>query len=169
MDGKDLTQLNVTSYRSHVALVSQEPTLYAGTVRFNIVLGHTKPESEITDEEIHAACRKANIHDYIMGLPDAYDTQVGAKGTAMSGGQKCVSVRESHHAAADTATAGNASRSQERSSGTRSCCCWTRRRLRSTLRARRSCKRLSTRLPRDAPPSPSPTGSPRFKAPMSST
>ena len=52
-----------------MALVSQEPTLYAGTVRFNILLGAIKPESEVTQEEIEDACRKANILEFIESLP----------------------------------------------------------------------------------------------------
>ncbi|KAF8555696.1 P-loop containing nucleoside triphosphate hydrolase protein, partial [Imleria badia] len=63
-------------------------TLYAGTVRFNILLGATKPESEVTQKEIEAACRDANILDFIQSLPDGFDTQVGGKGSQLSGGQK---------------------------------------------------------------------------------
>lgn len=51
-------------------MVSQEPTLYAGTVRFNILLGAIKPESEVTQEEIEKACRDANILDFILSLPE---------------------------------------------------------------------------------------------------
>jgi ATP-binding cassette subfamily B (MDR/TAP) protein 1 len=54
-------------------LVSQEPTLYAGTVRFNILLGAIKPEEEVTQEEIEDACRKANILEFIEGLPQYVD------------------------------------------------------------------------------------------------
>jgi ATP-binding cassette, subfamily B (MDR/TAP), member 1 len=56
-----------------LALVSQEPTLYAGTVRFNILLGAIKPEEEVTQEEIEDACRKANILEFIEGLPQYVD------------------------------------------------------------------------------------------------
>ena len=49
--------------------MSQEPTLYAGTVKFNILLGATKPTEEVTQAEIEAACRDANILDFIQGLP----------------------------------------------------------------------------------------------------
>lgn len=52
-----------------MALVSQEPTLYAGTVRFNILLGAIKPQSEVSQEEIEDVCRKANILEFIEGLP----------------------------------------------------------------------------------------------------
>jgi len=60
---------NIQEYRKHLALVSQEPTLYAGTVRFNILLGAIKPRDEVTQEEIENACRDANILDFIQGLP----------------------------------------------------------------------------------------------------
>jgi ATP-binding cassette subfamily B (MDR/TAP) protein 1 len=53
-----------------MALVSQEPTLYAGTVRFNILLGAVKPASEVTQEELEAVCRDANILDFINSLPE---------------------------------------------------------------------------------------------------
>ncbi|KAF6757403.1 multidrug resistance protein 1 [Ephemerocybe angulata] len=66
----------------------KEPTLYAGTVRFNILLGATKPESEVTQDEIEAACRDANILEFIQSLPDGFDTEVGGKGSQLSGGQK---------------------------------------------------------------------------------
>ena len=52
-----------------MALVSQEPTLYAGTIRFNILLGATKPTDEVTQQEIEKACQDANILEFIQGLP----------------------------------------------------------------------------------------------------
>ncbi|KAK4057478.1 hypothetical protein OIO90_001547 [Microbotryomycetes sp. JL221] len=88
IDGQDISSLNVESYRSNVALVSQEPTLYAGTVKFNITLGALKPAEQVTQAEIEQACKDANIHDFIMSLPDGYETEVGGKGTQLSGGQK---------------------------------------------------------------------------------
>lgn len=88
LDGKNISELHVQEYRKHLALVSQEPTLYAGTVRFNIMLGAIKPESEVTQEELEAACRNANILDFIQGLPNGFDTEVGGKGSQLSGGQK---------------------------------------------------------------------------------
>ncbi|THG99669.1 hypothetical protein EW026_g2716 [Hermanssonia centrifuga] len=88
LDEQPITDFNVSEYRKHIALVSQEPTLYAGTVRFNILLGATKPESEVTQEEIEEACRSANILDFITSLPDGFDTEVGGKGSQLSGGQK---------------------------------------------------------------------------------
>ncbi|TFK74865.1 multidrug resistance protein 1 [Pluteus cervinus] len=88
LDDQLITDLNIQEYRKQIALVSQEPTLYAGTVRFNILLGAIKPKEEVTQEELEAACRDANILDFINGLPDGFDTEVGGKGSQLSGGQK---------------------------------------------------------------------------------
>ncbi|KAJ8580470.1 P-loop containing nucleoside triphosphate hydrolase protein [Rhizopogon salebrosus TDB-379] len=88
LDGEPINEFNVQEYRQQVSLVSQEPTLYAGTIRFNVWLGATKPESEVTQEDIEAACRDANILDFIQSLPDGFDTEVGGKGSQLSGGQK---------------------------------------------------------------------------------
>ena len=88
LDGVDIRDLNVSSYRSNIALVSQEPTLYAGTVRFNILSGSNRPAAEITQEELETACRDANILDFILSLPDGFNTEVGGKGSQLSGGQK---------------------------------------------------------------------------------
>jgi ATP-binding cassette subfamily B (MDR/TAP) protein 1 len=70
LDGEHINELDVQEYRKHLALVSQEPTLYAGTIRFNILLGAIKPTSEVTQEEIEDACRNANILEFIQGLPE---------------------------------------------------------------------------------------------------
>ncbi|KAG2338495.1 P-loop containing nucleoside triphosphate hydrolase protein [Suillus weaverae] len=88
LDDEPINELNVQEYRKHLALVSQEPTLYAGTIRFNILLGAIKPESEVTQEEIEAVCRNANVLDFIKSLPNGFDTEVGGKGAQLSGGQK---------------------------------------------------------------------------------
>ncbi|EJC99281.1 P-loop containing nucleoside triphosphate hydrolase protein [Fomitiporia mediterranea MF3/22] len=88
LDGQDISKLNVQEYRKHLALVSQEPTLYTGTIRFNVLLGATKPHEEVTQEEIEAACHDANILDFINSLPEGFDTNVGGKGSQLSGGQK---------------------------------------------------------------------------------
>ena len=85
VDGKDISSLNINDYRSAIALVSQEPTLYQGTIRENITLGSP---GEVSDAQIEFACREANIHDFILSLPDGFGTVVGSKGTLLSGGQK---------------------------------------------------------------------------------
>ncbi|KIL58420.1 hypothetical protein M378DRAFT_27545 [Amanita muscaria Koide BX008] len=88
LDGELITSLNIQEYRQQIALVSQEPTLYAGTIRFNILLGAIKPASEVTQEEIEAACRDAAILEFIKSLPDGFETVVGGQGSQLSGGQK---------------------------------------------------------------------------------
>ncbi|KAF8335499.1 multidrug resistance protein 1 [Cantharellus anzutake] len=88
LDGNDISELNVQDYRKHLALVSQEPTLYAGTIKSNILLGATKPVEEVTQEEIERVCRDANIFNFINGLPNGFETNVGGKGSQLSGGQK---------------------------------------------------------------------------------
>lgn len=84
LDGKDLTTLNVNWLRTQIGLVSQEPRLFACSIRENILYG--KPDA--TDEEIEQAARSANCHDFISAFPDGYKTQVGDKGAQLSGGQK---------------------------------------------------------------------------------
>ncbi|KAF4581891.1 ABC multidrug transporter Mdr1 [Ophiocordyceps camponoti-floridani] len=86
VDGRDVSLLNVNDYRSHLALVSQEPTLYQGSIRDNIALGSAT--ETVTDEALEAACREANIYDFVQSLPEGFDTVVGNKGTLLSGGQK---------------------------------------------------------------------------------
>lgn len=83
--GTPLKSLDVHQYRSSVALVSQEPTLYQGSVRDNITLG---ARGEVNDEAVEKAARSANIHDFILSLPQGYLTDVGTKGVALSGGQR---------------------------------------------------------------------------------
>ncbi|CAI7642787.1 unnamed protein product [Penicillium glandicola] len=86
VDDKNIADLNVNSYRSHLALVSQEPTLYQGTVKENILLG--SPNEDPTEEELIQVCKDANIYDFIMSLPEGFNTVVGSKGGMLSGGQK---------------------------------------------------------------------------------
>lgn len=86
MDGKEISSLNINDYRSHIALVSQEPTLYQGSIRENILLGSAK--EQVSDEAIEFACREANIYDFILSLPEGFNTMVGSKGALLSGGQK---------------------------------------------------------------------------------
>jgi len=86
LDGREVSSLNIKDYRSYLALVSQEPTLYQGTVRENILLGADR--DDVPDEAIARACRDANIYDFVMSLPDGMNTIVGSKGSMLSGGQK---------------------------------------------------------------------------------
>ncbi|RYP20552.1 hypothetical protein DL767_009420 [Monosporascus sp. MG133] len=85
-NGVDIAGVDVYEWRRHLALVAQEPTLFQGTLRENILLGATAADAD--DERLHAACRDASIHDFISSLPEGYDTQVGSRGVSLSGGQK---------------------------------------------------------------------------------
>ncbi|SPO40198.1 probable Leptomycin B resistance protein pmd1 [Pseudozyma flocculosa] len=88
IDGHDLTELNLKEIRKHMALVSQEPTLYDGTIEFNIRLGAFEDADTVTKEQLREAAAQANILSFIESLPDKWDTEVGGKGTQLSGGQK---------------------------------------------------------------------------------
>lgn len=88
VDGHDIRSLNLASLRKHIALVSQEPTLYDGTIEFNLRLGANGNPEDVTEWQLREAARDANILDFIDGLPDGFHTQVGSKGTQLSGGQK---------------------------------------------------------------------------------
>lgn len=87
INGVPLLALDISTYRSKLALVAQEPTLYSGTIRDNILLG-LPASSSVPEEIIVSAAKSANIHDFILSLPDGYSTDVGAKGLALSGGQR---------------------------------------------------------------------------------
>lgn len=84
IDGNDVRKLTLESLRSQIGLVSQDVYLFGGSIKDNIAYG--KPDA--TMDEIVDAAQKANIHDFIMELPDKYDTFVGERGTRLSGGQK---------------------------------------------------------------------------------
>ncbi|KAH7329267.1 P-loop containing nucleoside triphosphate hydrolase protein [Stachybotrys elegans] len=85
-NGKDISEMNLFAYRRHLSLVAQEPTLFQGTIRENILLGDRA--SQATDEQLYQACRDASIHDFIVSLPDGYNTNIGSRGVSLSGGQK---------------------------------------------------------------------------------
>lgn len=86
VDGNDVSQVNINDYRSHIALVSQEPTLYQGSIRENLIMGSNL--ENVPEDAIEKACREANIYDFIVSLPDGFNTIVGNKGGLLSGGQK---------------------------------------------------------------------------------
>ena len=84
IDGKDIRDIKLKSLRDHIGIVQQDVYLFAGTVLENISYG--KPGS--TREEIIEAAKLANAHDFIMELPNGYDTDIGQRGIKLSGGQK---------------------------------------------------------------------------------
>ncbi len=84
VDEQDVRKVTMNSLREQMALVSQDVVLFNDTVRANIALGRL----EATNEEIEAAAKAAAAHDFIMALPDGYDTKVGDRGTKLSGGER---------------------------------------------------------------------------------
>jgi ATP-binding cassette subfamily B protein/subfamily B ATP-binding cassette protein MsbA len=84
IDGKDIRDMDLTSLRKQVSFVSQDVFLFNGTVKENILYGRL----DASDEEVIAAAKAANAHDFIMELADGYNTQVGERGVKLSGGQK---------------------------------------------------------------------------------
>lgn len=84
VDGHDIREFDPHWYHSHVALVSQEPILFSGTIAENIRYA----KEFATEQEVIEAARAANAHDFIVGLPEGYNTKVGERGVALSGGQK---------------------------------------------------------------------------------
>jgi len=84
VDGHDLRQVQLASLRKQVAVVLQDTFLFNSTIRENLLYG--KPDA--TDEELHTAARAAYAHEFIVALPDGYDTEIGERGVRLSGGQK---------------------------------------------------------------------------------
>ena len=84
IDGQDIRSLTMESVRRNIGIVQQDVFLFVGTIRENILYG--RPDA--TQEEVCEAARRANIHDYIMTLPNGYDTEIGERGVKLSGGQK---------------------------------------------------------------------------------
>jgi ATP-binding cassette subfamily B protein len=84
IDGHDVRDLTVASLRRQIAIVRQDTLLFSGTVRDNIAYG--RPDASL--EEVAAAARSAQAHDFIMALPNGYETVIGERGIGLSGGQR---------------------------------------------------------------------------------
>lgn len=84
IDGRDVRDTQLYSLRKNIGLVQQDVFLFTGSIRDNILYGNPTA----SDEEVIAAAKSADIHDFVMGLPDRYDTYVGERGVMLSGGQK---------------------------------------------------------------------------------
>ena len=84
IDGQDISQLTLDSLRRNIGIVQQDVFLFNGSIRDNILYGRL----DATEEEVIAAAKRANIHDYVMSLEQGYDTQIGERGVRLSGGQK---------------------------------------------------------------------------------
>ncbi|KFA79500.1 hypothetical protein S40288_05346 [Stachybotrys chartarum IBT 40288] len=86
-NGLTISDTDLAVYRSSISLVAQESCLFSGSIRDNILLG-VPDEAFIDEEELHRAARDAGIHEFIVSLPEGYDTEIGPRGVALSGGQK---------------------------------------------------------------------------------
>jgi ATP-binding cassette subfamily B protein len=84
LDGIDIRDIKLSSLRRHIGLVQQDIFLFTGSIKDNIRYG----KLDATDEEIMEAAKKADIHEFVMSLPDKYDTYIGERGIKLSGGQK---------------------------------------------------------------------------------
>ena len=84
IDGINVNDYTFSSLRSQIGIVQQDVFLFNGTIKENILYGRLGA----TDEEVYDAAKSANIHDYIMSLPQGYDTPIGERGVRLSGGQK---------------------------------------------------------------------------------
>jgi subfamily B ATP-binding cassette protein MsbA len=84
IDGQEINQYDLSSWRSKIGYVGQEPYIFNHSIKNNILIG--KPGAE--DEEVIRAAKMANIHDFIITLPEGYDTVVGDRGARLSAGQK---------------------------------------------------------------------------------
>jgi ABC-type multidrug transport system fused ATPase/permease subunit len=82
--GVDLAEANIASLRRHVRMVQQEPFIFSGTLTENLMYG----QPDATPEEIRTAAQQAELHDFILSLPEKYETSVGEHGMSLSGGQK---------------------------------------------------------------------------------
>lgn len=84
IDGTDIRKITMSSLRKNIGIVQQDIYLFNASMRDNILYGRL----DATEEEVIEAAKRANIHDYIMSLPEGYDTQIGERGVRLSGGQK---------------------------------------------------------------------------------
>ncbi|KAL6703326.1 hypothetical protein ACN47E_009744 [Coniothyrium glycines] len=87
LDGEDIRKEAVRKHRARLALVEQEPDLFPGSIKFNIGLG-VRPGIVVNDEEIIRVAKACELHDFIMSLPEGYNTEVGTHGSRLSGGQR---------------------------------------------------------------------------------
>jgi len=87
LDGVDIRAMDVTELRSQMGYVSQEPILFEGSIRWNLIAGALDPEA-VTQTDLEFACEQACVLDFIKSLPEGFETDLGMKGGRLSGGQK---------------------------------------------------------------------------------
>lgn len=141
LDGHDIQDLNVNWLRRQIGYVGQMPTLFAGTVRSNILLGNPKA----TDHEIIAAAKAANAHNFIIKLTGEYDADIGNGGSLLSGGQR-QRIGKSTVSSHQVPSLSDCSRQplREPLCPTPKCSFWTRPRVLWTMKAKRLSRKHST-------------------------
>ena len=87
IDGQDICKRRVSDHRNRLGLVSQEPNLFSGSIAFNMQMG-AKTGQEVSQDDTENVCTEIGIHDFVMGLPEGYQTDCGYNGSKLSGGQK---------------------------------------------------------------------------------
>lgn len=89
LDGVDIKQLNLKWLRNHIAAVSQEPVLFSGTIRENILYGLKPNEDEkLANNLFDEVVQQSYVDDFVKSLPDGYETVIGQRGLTLSGGQR---------------------------------------------------------------------------------
>lgn len=89
LDDVDIRELNLKWVRSHIAAVSQEPVLFSGTIRDNILYGLNSDEDEnLANEHFERVVEQSYVDDFVKTLPDGYSTVIGQRGLTLSGGQR---------------------------------------------------------------------------------
>lgn len=89
MDGMDIRHLNSNWLRNQIAAVAQEPILFSGTIRSNILYGlRTDVDEHLIDELFERVVKDSYVDDFVQNLPDGYDTVIGQRGMTLSGGQR---------------------------------------------------------------------------------
>lgn len=89
LDGVDIRELNLKWLRNHIAAVSQEPVLFSGTIRDNILYGLKSDEDDhLANDYFDCVVRQSHVDDFVKTLPDGYNTLVGQRGLTLSGGQR---------------------------------------------------------------------------------
>ncbi|XP_073969810.1 ATP-dependent translocase ABCB1-like isoform X2 [Rhodnius prolixus] len=88
LDGIDIADINIGHLRNNLGIVTQEPTLFNTTIKENIEYGALSLEQKITEQDVIQAAKASNIHEFIVSIPQGYETKVGDRGSKLSGGQK---------------------------------------------------------------------------------
>lgn len=88
LDGIDIRELNPKWLRSNIGIVNQEPALFSGSIRENILYGLKDDEQEFADQNFQRVAQESHVDDFVKTMPDGYETLVGQRGMMLSGGQK---------------------------------------------------------------------------------